>query len=268
MSNIPTPIRAVLGLAATAMEEARKLPETLPQVPVVAVTTAMQASLRVQQHIAALAAKGDELLSQLRGTSSEAPSWATFDDSPAATGSSGATPGNGHRGTAAFDRVDADEPPDAEEAAGRFEVGGSFDIAEIGGTDPVTKAARRAQKSSTAKASTGKARTAKSSPAKARATTAPAASDDPTSPIMAAGSVPATKPARKKPVKRSEPLEVAAKKAKPAATPNPATMAAEIVAAHEAETQSAASQQEAGPGDPPAAGTQPTESRQAESGNE
>ncbi|MDQ2837611.1 MAG: hypothetical protein M3Y42_02500 [Actinomycetota bacterium] len=307
MSNLPTPIRAVLGLAATAMEEARKLPETLPQVPVAAVTTAMQASLRVQQHIATLAAKGDELLSQLRGTSSDAPSWATFDDSPAASDAPDANPGNGHRGTAAFDRVatgervDADEHASVDQRQDAEEATERFDIAQVGGTEPVAKTTRRAPsttkpsttkpsttKPSTAKASTAKASTAKPSTAKAstakasttkgsptkvsttkpRATKASAAGDDPAGPIMAAGSVPATKPARKKPAKRSEPLEVAAKRAKPAATPNPATMAAEIVAAHEAETQSATNQHEVGPGDQSAAGTQPTKPRQAGSGIE
>jgi hypothetical protein len=66
------------------VDEARKLPETLPQavttVPVIAMSRAMQASLRMQQHIATLAARGDEVLTRLRGTSSEAPPWATFDD--------------------------------------------------------------------------------------------------------------------------------------------------------------------------------------------
>src|SRR6185312_15124811 len=82
MPHIPTPIRAALGLAATAVAEARKLPDTLPRLPVVAVSTAMQASLRVQQHIATFAARGDEVISQLRGTSAEPPAWATFDDAP------------------------------------------------------------------------------------------------------------------------------------------------------------------------------------------
>jgi hypothetical protein len=84
MPTLPTPIRAALGLAATAVDEARKLPETLPHavttVPMIAVSTAMQASLRMQQHIATLAARGDEVLTRLHGTSADAPSWATFDD--------------------------------------------------------------------------------------------------------------------------------------------------------------------------------------------
>src|SRR6185503_16708968 len=112
MATLPTPLRAVLGLAATALDEARKLPETLPQAPVVAVSTAMQVSLRVQQRIAELGARGDEVLSQLRGTSSEPPEWATFDEAPDPGPT--ATPNGSDRGLAAFDRVPdgpAGEPP-------------------------------------------------------------------------------------------------------------------------------------------------------------
>jgi len=104
MPTLPIPIRAALGLAATAVDEARKLPATLPQavttVPMIAMSTAMQASLRMQQHIATLAARGDEVLTRLHGTSAEAPSWATFDDDLAGATDDEATP------KAAFDTID------------------------------------------------------------------------------------------------------------------------------------------------------------------
>ena len=119
MPNLPTPIRAALGLAATAVDEARKLPETLPQavstVPLRAVSTAMQASLKLQQHLATLSARGDEVLSQLRGHSAEPPTWATFDDSPAHTGA--VDPRAGEPGKAAFDRIDYDSTGFADSAA-------------------------------------------------------------------------------------------------------------------------------------------------------
>jgi hypothetical protein len=104
MATLPIPIRAALGLAATAIEEARKLPETLPQavttVPMIAMSTAMQASMRVQQHIATLAARGDEVLIRLQGSSAEPPSWATFDDELPTSEPVDAT------GQAAFDKID------------------------------------------------------------------------------------------------------------------------------------------------------------------
>jgi hypothetical protein len=216
MSTLPTPIRAALGLAATALDEARKLPETLPQVPVVAVTTAMQASLRVQQHIAALAARGDELLSQLRGTTAEAPAWATFDEdeAPASNGRS-----------AAFDRVEHDN---SEASATEL-----FPASEVGGTEPDAEPAG----STATVAEPAVSATRPSGPKKAGAAKVTPAKADAAAKTSAAKANP-TK-AKAKPVKRSEPLVEAAKHAKPSATPNPSTMAAEIVQAHEAETQSA-----------------------------
>jgi hypothetical protein len=78
MPQLPTPIRAALGLVATAMDEARNLPDRAIELPMLAVSTALQMSLRAQQRYAHLAAKGDELLS--RGeVSDEPPEWAQFD---------------------------------------------------------------------------------------------------------------------------------------------------------------------------------------------
>jgi hypothetical protein len=76
---IPPPLRAAAGLAALAIDNARKAPQRLLGLPVLAVSTALQASLKAQQTYAGLVARGDEVLSQLRGQQ-DAPSWATFDD--------------------------------------------------------------------------------------------------------------------------------------------------------------------------------------------
>jgi hypothetical protein len=137
MPNIPTPLRAALGLAATAVDEARKLPETLPQavttVPMIAVSTAMQASMKVQQHIAMLAARGDEVLSQLRGNSSEPPSWATFDDA-VADGNSSEYAAEDQSGKAAFDLIDYDNTGFAEGDEGD-EGKGRWDAVGVGGTE-------------------------------------------------------------------------------------------------------------------------------------
>lgn len=142
MLNIPIPIRAALGLAATAVEEARKLPETLPQavttVPVVAVSVAMRASMRMQQRIATLAAKGDQVLSEFRGTPSEPPAWATFDDEA----DGGADSSGSEQPLAAFDRIDYDatgfvESDDDEDGrwdavgAGSGVTGVALGIAEV-----------------------------------------------------------------------------------------------------------------------------------------
>ena len=95
VTQLPAPLRAALGLAATvadtvteAVKDGRGLPpgftDKVLELPVLAVSTALQLSLRAQQQYPALTVRGDEVLSQLRGVSDEAPEWATFDDDPPA----------------------------------------------------------------------------------------------------------------------------------------------------------------------------------------
>ncbi len=76
--EIPEPVRAVAGLAATLLDEARKLPATLPALPVRAIGLAMQTTLKLQQEYSGLVARGDEVLTGLRGDAE--PGLATFDD--------------------------------------------------------------------------------------------------------------------------------------------------------------------------------------------
>ena len=75
---IPPPLRAAAGLAALTIDTARKVPQQLVGLPVLAVSTALQASLKAQQTYAALIARGDEVLGQIR-RNDDAP-WARFDD--------------------------------------------------------------------------------------------------------------------------------------------------------------------------------------------
>jgi len=82
MAQIPTPLRAALGLMANAIEGARTLPDKAVELPVMAVSTALQFSLRAQQRYAELTLRGDELLGRLHGLPEEPPDWATFDDEP------------------------------------------------------------------------------------------------------------------------------------------------------------------------------------------
>ncbi|MEV4318709.1 lipid droplet-associated protein [Actinocrispum sp. NPDC049592] len=79
MTPLPLPIRVAAGLAATAVERARELPEKLVGLPVTVASQAMQLSMRVQQHVTALAIKGDEALAAFRPVE-ETPEWATFDE--------------------------------------------------------------------------------------------------------------------------------------------------------------------------------------------
>jgi hypothetical protein len=77
---IPQPLRAAAGLAAAAVDSARRLPRQLVGLPVLAVSTALQASLKAQQRYAELVARGDQLIGALRGQGEDAPPWARFDD--------------------------------------------------------------------------------------------------------------------------------------------------------------------------------------------
>ena len=104
--EIPEPVRAVAGLAATLLDEARKLPATLPALPVRAIGLAMQTTLRLQQEYSGLVARGDELLTGLRGDAE--PGLATFDDDDVPAAGAAGTGGLGSR-TSAFDRVEVDE---------------------------------------------------------------------------------------------------------------------------------------------------------------
>jgi hypothetical protein len=76
--EIPEVVRAAAGLAATVLDEARRLPETLPGLPVRVIGLAMQHAMKVQQQYAGFVARGDELFTGIRGK--DEPGLATFDD--------------------------------------------------------------------------------------------------------------------------------------------------------------------------------------------
>ena len=77
--QLPGPVRAYVGLLALAAEEAKRLPDRAIEFPMLAVSTALQMSLRTQQRYARLTARGDQVLHR-HPTGDEPPPWATFDD--------------------------------------------------------------------------------------------------------------------------------------------------------------------------------------------
>ncbi len=133
---LPPPVRAVAGLAARTLDEARRLPNRLVSLPVLAAGAAMQASLRLQQEYAGLVARGDELILALRGRSDEAPPWATFDDDAAEGSPTGApdTGRGGHSGVAPLL-----SPPDAEPSAFDL-VQDTGAVADQAGAEPAATA--------------------------------------------------------------------------------------------------------------------------------
>ena len=79
MSHVPLPVRVAVGLMVTAVEQARKLPEQLADLPVTAASRAVQAGMRVQQRVTELAIKGDQVFSLLNPVE-DTPAWARFDE--------------------------------------------------------------------------------------------------------------------------------------------------------------------------------------------
>ena len=115
MPQLPTPLRAAIGVIATVVEDRRSLPDRALELPVLAVSIALQMSLRAQQRYAAMTAKGDEFLAGLRGAPQEPPAWARFDEPPSPFADEQAAPsallfrrtGNGSR-----DNIGPAEPGD------------------------------------------------------------------------------------------------------------------------------------------------------------
>lgn len=79
MRPMPLPVRVAAGLMVTALEQARKFPGQLAEMPVTAASRAVQAGMRVQQRVTQLAIKGDEVFALFR-RSEDTPSWARFDE--------------------------------------------------------------------------------------------------------------------------------------------------------------------------------------------
>ena len=120
MKPLPLPLRVAAGLAVTAVDRARHLPEKLAELPVTVVSQALQLSMRVQQQITELAIKGDEALSSLRPVE-ETPEWATFDEDKIGADYD-ATPVWGEANNGARSKFDAVELTEDEESTRNAEI--------------------------------------------------------------------------------------------------------------------------------------------------
>lgn len=136
MKPLPLPVRVAAGLAVTAVDRARHLPEKLAGLPVTMVSQALQLSMRLQQQVTELAIKGDDALSTLR-PAEESPEWATFDEDAQAGANGAATMPRSRFDTVGDEESDvggsanAADPWDAEERALVHELD-----TENGGTEP------------------------------------------------------------------------------------------------------------------------------------
>ena len=244
MASIPTPIRATLGLLATALDAVQELVDHAPEIPMEAVGNSMQLSMRLQQHYVALLTRGDEFLASLRGAPDEPPEWATFDEpppsSPDADPSAGPEPeGSADSATGPGSSIE-EELAAADELSRRARAADAVDdlpeaeipdgLRHAGQGDPLLAAATRGRASAaTADTAGGKA------PAKKASAKAPAKASGPKPPGQrapgkksvavkaapvksgAAKTMPAKKaPAKKAPAKKAAAVKAAAVEAGPA----------------------------------------------------
>ena len=80
MATAPYGVRLLVGAAVTALEETRKLPQTILMYPMTVVSQIAQLVMKMQQDVADLVNKGDETLEQLFPPKDEQAEWATFDE--------------------------------------------------------------------------------------------------------------------------------------------------------------------------------------------
>jgi hypothetical protein len=80
MATAPDGVRLLVGAAVTAIEETRKLPQTILMYPMTVASQIAHLVMKMQQDVADLVIKGDETLEQLFPPKDEQPEWATFDE--------------------------------------------------------------------------------------------------------------------------------------------------------------------------------------------
>ena len=80
MATAPYGIRLLVGVAVTALEETRKLPQTIVMYPMTVASQFAQMVMKVQQDLAGFAIRGDAALETIFPAKEEKPDWATFDE--------------------------------------------------------------------------------------------------------------------------------------------------------------------------------------------
>ena len=97
MATAPYGIRLLVGAAVIAIEETRRLPQTIVMYPMTLASTVAQMVMKMQQDLAGLIIRGDAALESIFPPKNEKPDWATFDeDAPAEAPQ---PPANGERQT-------------------------------------------------------------------------------------------------------------------------------------------------------------------------
>jgi hypothetical protein len=201
--QLPGPLRAAVGIVANAADEARHLPDRAIELPMLAVSTALQMSLRAQQRYARLTARGDAVLNRRRATD-EPPPWATFDEPIPADDLRGAALNNvksiGHAPSAAdfldqvFGNVDEPRRPAAKRSPAKTPPAQKA-------TAPKAPAKNAPVKKAPAKKAPGKA-AVNNAPGKAAVSNAPAKATAKTTPAKAAARATPPRAAARAPAKK------------------------------------------------------------------
>jgi hypothetical protein len=80
MATAPYGVRLLVGVAVTAIEETRKLPQTILMYPMTIASQIAHLVMKMQQDLADLVIKGDETLDAMFPPKDEQPEWVTFDE--------------------------------------------------------------------------------------------------------------------------------------------------------------------------------------------
>jgi hypothetical protein len=99
MATAPYGVRLLVGAAVTAIEETRKLPQTILMYPMTVASTVAHVVMKMQQDLADLVIKGDSALESLFPPKDEQPEWATFDEDFSDRADEATAGGNGERRT-------------------------------------------------------------------------------------------------------------------------------------------------------------------------
>lgn len=97
MATAPYGVRLLVGAAVTAIEETRKLPQTILMYPMTVASQVAHLVMKVQQDVADLVIKGDETLESIFPPKDEQPEWATFDEDVEDDGGPAAPVSDGER---------------------------------------------------------------------------------------------------------------------------------------------------------------------------
>ena len=118
MASAPFGVRLLVGAAVTAIEETRKLLQTILTYPMTVASQLAHLVMKVQQDVADLVNKGDETLESLFPPKDEQPEWATFDEDVADEAPAPAAPDGERLTEGRFALFTGGEPETQEEGAG------------------------------------------------------------------------------------------------------------------------------------------------------